>query len=119
MANTLKETGCDTICLVPPAHKDKHDICVELAQAAKKVGIQNVLLINCTGTDYADPKRQPPPSSSSLRVWTCFLRGTRRLRLDIYPAAGFYAEIILLYAPQAQSEGSLTLPIGKNISLSW
>lgn len=39
MANTLKETGCDTICLVPPAHKDKHDICVELVQAAKKAGI--------------------------------------------------------------------------------
>src|SRR5512142_2013257 len=55
----LKQVGCDTICLVPPAHKDKYDISLELANAAKKAGVANVLLISSAGADYADPKRQP------------------------------------------------------------
>jgi hypothetical protein len=29
-------------------------------------------------------------------------------------SAGFYAENLLLYAPQAQKEGIIPLPIGKN-----
>jgi hypothetical protein len=33
---------------------------------------------------------------------------------DWCDSAGFYAENLLLYAPQAQSEGVLPLPIGKN-----
>ncbi|KAK5653920.1 hypothetical protein OQA88_7845 [Cercophora sp. LCS_1] len=34
----LKKTGCDTLCPVPPAHKDKLDTAIELANAAKKAG---------------------------------------------------------------------------------
>src|SRR5688572_27069128 len=30
MVNTLKQTGADTLCLIPPAHTDKFDITVEL-----------------------------------------------------------------------------------------
>jgi hypothetical protein len=59
MTKTLKDTGYDTICLIPPAHKDKHDISVELITAAKRSGISNVLLISSVGCDYADPKKQP------------------------------------------------------------
>ncbi|KAL6363005.1 hypothetical protein LRP88_02405 [Fusarium phalaenopsidis] len=56
MIKALKETGCDTICLVPPAHEHKIEICED---------------------------------------------------------AGFYAENLLLYAPQAKEEGILPLPIGE------
>jgi len=56
---TLKKTGCDTICLVPPAHEDKYDICVELVNASKKASIQNVLLISSAGADYATEAKQP------------------------------------------------------------
>lgn len=57
---TLKKTGCDTICLIPPAHRDKFDITVELANAAKKAGtVQNVLLISSAGCDYAERDKQP------------------------------------------------------------
>ena len=56
---TLKSAGCDTVCLVPPAHKDKYDISLEFVEAAKKAGVANVLLISAAGTDYADPQKQP------------------------------------------------------------
>lgn len=59
MVKTLKDTGCDTICLVPPAHKNKHDISVELVEAAKKAGVLNVCLISSVGCDYAEKKKQP------------------------------------------------------------
>lgn len=55
MVKNLKQTGCDTICLVPPAHEDKFDICMELVEAAKKAEVPNVLLISAAGCDYADP----------------------------------------------------------------
>lgn len=55
----LKKTGCDTICLVPPARRDKFDIAAELTTAAKKAGVQNVLLISAAGCDYAERDRQP------------------------------------------------------------
>jgi hypothetical protein len=59
MAKTLKETGCDTLCLIPPAHKDKFDITVELIEAAKKANIPHVCFLSLAGCDLADPKRQP------------------------------------------------------------
>jgi hypothetical protein len=59
MVKTLKETGCDTICLVPPAHKYKLDISLELASAAAKAGVSNVLLISSAGCDYAERDKQP------------------------------------------------------------
>lgn len=59
MVKTLKETGCDTICLIPPAHKEKYDIVVELVNAAKKAGVQNVCFVSSVGCDLADPQKQP------------------------------------------------------------
>lgn len=59
LVKTLKETGADTLCLVPPAHRDKVDMCEELVEAAKKADVANVCLISSVGCDYADPKKQP------------------------------------------------------------
>jgi hypothetical protein len=59
MVATLKKTGCDTICLIPPARKDKLDIALELTNAAKKAGVSNVLLISSAGCDYAERDKQP------------------------------------------------------------
>ncbi len=59
MSITLRDIGCDTICLVPPAHHDKFEICVELVEAAKRAEVSNVLLISSAGCDFADAKRQP------------------------------------------------------------
>lgn len=59
VVKTLKDTGADTICLIPPAHQDKLDICLELVSAAKKAGVANVLLISSAGCDYAERDKQP------------------------------------------------------------
>lgn len=59
MVKTLKETGCDTICLIPPAHKDKFDITLELVEAGKKANIPNVCFLSSAGCDLADPTKQP------------------------------------------------------------
>lgn len=57
--NALKKTGCDTLCLVPPARKDKKDICLELANAAAHADVTNICLLSSAGCDYADAKAQP------------------------------------------------------------
>jgi nucleoside-diphosphate-sugar epimerase len=59
MVKTLKETDCDTLCLIPPAHKDKFDITVELIEAAKKANVPNTCFLSSAGCDLADPKKQP------------------------------------------------------------
>ncbi|GKT50137.1 uncharacterized protein ColSpa_10318 [Colletotrichum spaethianum] len=59
MVKTLKDTGCDTLCLVPPTHEEKYEISVELVHATKKANIQNVLLISSVGCDYTNAKNQP------------------------------------------------------------
>jgi hypothetical protein len=59
MAKSLKETQADTLCLIPPAHKDKFDITVELIEAAKKAGIPNTCMISTAGCDVAEADKQP------------------------------------------------------------
>ncbi|KAH7029876.1 uncharacterized protein B0I36DRAFT_245099 [Microdochium trichocladiopsis] len=114
----LKSTGCDTLCLVPPASVDKKDICLELVAAASKAGVPNVCLISSAGCDYADPKLHPR-LREFIEIETAVLqaKGDPSTSTGHSPCvirAGFYAENILLYAPQAKSEGILPLPIGKN-----
>ena len=59
MVKTLKETGCDAICLIPPAHKDKYDLTVEMIEATKKANIPNVCFLSSAGCDLAEMERQP------------------------------------------------------------
>jgi NmrA-like family len=59
MAATLKESGADALCIIPPAHKDKVDITTELVAAGKKAGVPNVCLVSSAGADMADAKKQP------------------------------------------------------------
>jgi hypothetical protein len=59
MANTFKQTGADTICIIPPAHTSKMDITKELIEASKQANIPNVCLISSAGCALADEKKQP------------------------------------------------------------
>jgi nucleoside-diphosphate-sugar epimerase len=59
MVKTLKEAGCDTLCLIPPTHAEKYDIVVELINASKKANVQNVLFISSAGSDLAERDQQP------------------------------------------------------------
>jgi len=117
MVNTLKSAGCDTICLIPPAHTEKFDIVVELVNAAKKANIQNVLFISSVGCDYAERDKQPRLREFvDLESLVLSSKGDPSHATGHSPAvirAGFYAENLLLYAPQAQKEGILPLPIGE------
>ncbi|KAK4125992.1 NAD(P)-binding protein [Parathielavia appendiculata] len=118
VVNTLKKTGCDTICLIPPAHKDKFDIAVELTHAAKKAGVQNVLLISSVGCDYAEREKQPRLREFiDLESLVLASKGDPNSPLGHSPCvirAGFYAENLLLYTEQVRNEGLLPLPVGEN-----
>jgi nucleoside-diphosphate-sugar epimerase len=59
MVKALKETECDTICLIPTAHKDKVKITLELIEAVKKANVPNICFLSSAGCDLADPKKQP------------------------------------------------------------
>lgn len=59
LARDLQTVGCDTICLVPPAHEDKLELTLELIRAAKRAGVSNVLLISSAGAEYATKEKQP------------------------------------------------------------
>ncbi|RYO89734.1 hypothetical protein DL766_008706 [Monosporascus sp. MC13-8B] len=115
---TLKQTGCDTLCLIPPAHPEKKDIAAELIAAAAKAGVPNVLMISSAGCDYADSQKQPRLREFiELEAMMLASKGDSSTSTGHSPCvirAGFYAENLLNYAPQAQSEGILPLPIGQN-----
>jgi len=116
MVAALKKIGCDTICLIPPAHQDKFDITAELVSAAKKAGVQNVLFISSAGCDYAERDKQPRLREFiDLEAMVLANKGDPDTPLGHSPVvirAGFYAENLLLYSKQAQTEGLLPLPIG-------
>lgn len=55
----LKDAQIDAICLIPPAHKDKLDITLELIEAAKEADVPNVCLLSSAGCDIAERDKQP------------------------------------------------------------
>lgn len=59
MVKTLKDSGADTLCLIPPADKHKFDLTAELVEAAKQANIPNVCFISSAGCDLAERDRQP------------------------------------------------------------
>ena len=59
MVSTLQGIEADAMCLIPPAHKDKFDMTVELIEATKKANIPNVCFISSAGCDLAERDKQP------------------------------------------------------------
>ena len=45
MPAILRESGADALCIIPPLHRDKFDIIIEMAAAGNKAGVPNVWLI--------------------------------------------------------------------------
>ena len=135
MVKVLKQTGADTICLIPPTHDDKYNITVELIEAAKKAGMQNVCFLSSAGCELADKKKQPRLHEFvELETLVLATKGEtsivtghspvvirwvpvccdRRAFADTTNSAGFYAENLLLYAPQVKEDGIIPLPIGED-----
>ncbi|KAK7178634.1 hypothetical protein PSPO01_15328 [Paraphaeosphaeria sporulosa] len=118
MVKTLKESGCDTVCVIPPAHKEKYDVTVELITATKKADVPNVLFISAAGADVAERDKQPHLRRFiDLETLVMAAKGDGSTSTGHSPCvirAGFYAENLLVYAPQAQKEGILPIPIGSD-----
>lgn len=118
MVNTMQSTGADTICLIPPAHQDKVEITQELIEATKRAGIPNVCFISSAGCDLADPQKQPRLREFiELETLVMAAKGDTSTETGHSPViirAGFFAENLLLYAPQLMEDKTIPLPIGEN-----
>jgi len=118
MVNTMQSTGADTICLIPPAHQDKYEITQELIEATKRAKIPNVCFISSAGCDLADPEKQPHLREFiELETLVMSAKGDPSTETGHSPVVirpGFYAENLLLYAPQLMEDKTIPLPIGEN-----
>ncbi|OKL61036.1 hypothetical protein UA08_03279 [Talaromyces atroroseus] len=114
----LETTKADTLMLIPPANANKTDISLEIIEAAKKVNIANVCLLSAAGCDVADRDVQPRLREFiDLEVALMKLKGNTSTRTGYSSCIirpGFYAENLLLYTPEAQEEGLLPIPIGRD-----
>ncbi|KAG6017000.1 hypothetical protein E4U41_004302, partial [Claviceps citrina] len=94
------------------------ELCADLVEAAKRAGVANVCLVSSAGCEYADPRRQPRLREFiDLENLVLSAKGDAGTETGGSPCvirAGFYAENLLLYAPQAKEEGLLPLPIGES-----
>jgi len=121
MTAVLKDSGVDTVCLIPPTHKDKYDITVELVTATQQAGIPNVCLVSSVGADLATQEKQPHLRQFiDIEQLVLQAKGDSDTPAGTSPVvirAGFYAENLLNYSPQLK-QGSLPLPIGSNHSFA-
>ncbi|KAF4253136.1 hypothetical protein KXX13_005246 [Aspergillus fumigatus] len=115
---TLQQIGAEAMCLIPPAHKEKFDITMEMIEAAKKANVANVCFVSSAGCDLAERDKQPH-LRSFIDLEAAFMASkgdssTQTGHSPVVVRAGFYAENLLLYSEQAQTEGILPIPIGQN-----
>lgn len=73
VAETLKNLDADTICIIPPDHKDKLAVAIELIDAVKHAKIPSVCLISFAGCDLADKKKHPK-LSEHFKIETLILK---------------------------------------------
>ncbi|TNY17473.1 hypothetical protein DMC30DRAFT_106421 [Rhodotorula diobovata] len=116
----LKELGVDTLCLIPPASKDKLALVKQVLELGKKAkSVKNLVFVSSAGCDYAERDKQPhlrefidlevlamapksDPSTEETGHSPCIVR------------PGFYLENLLLYSKQAQADGMLPIPVDEN-----
>ncbi|KZV81010.1 NAD(P)-binding protein [Exidia glandulosa HHB12029] len=114
----------DTCLLIPPARKDKAKITRTLLEASKKAKtVRNLVFLSSVGCDYAERDKQPRLREFiDLEALAMQPKGLTETELTGHSPcvvrAGFYAENLLLYTKQAQGEGKLPIPIGKDHKFS-
>jgi uncharacterized protein YbjT (DUF2867 family) len=118
IAKLLKDSGANTVYLIPPAHKNKVEIVEKLVKATKEADIANLLFLSSAGCDLAEKEKQPRLREFvGMEALVMECKGDKSTKAGYSPAiirSGFYAENLLLYNKQAQSSGKLPLPIGEN-----
>lgn len=106
MVKTLKEIGADTVCLIPPAHKEKYDVTMELINATKKANVPNVLFISSAGADLAERDKQPRLREFvDLEILVLAAKGDKSTSTGHSPCVirpGFYAEVRCVLWPHVR-----------------
>ncbi|KAF7118407.1 hypothetical protein CNMCM5793_007924 [Aspergillus hiratsukae] len=117
VAADIRDTKADTLCLIPPASRDKIDITAEMIEATKRANVPNVVFLSAAGCDLAERDKQPHLRKfihlESLFMSTKGDPSTMTGHSPVVIRAGFYAENLLAYAPQAKEEGYIPIPIGR------
>lgn len=104
MVSTLQDIGADTMCLVPPPHKEKFDITVELIEATKKANIPNVCFLSSAGCDLAERDKQPRLREFiDLEGMFMSSKGDPSTSTGHSPVVVRYVSLSLLLSPSAQS----------------
>ncbi|EGN99961.1 hypothetical protein SERLA73DRAFT_180297 [Serpula lacrymans var. lacrymans S7.3] len=122
LVTALKNTGADTIFLIPPAHKHKVKLAEEMLHATHQAQIKNTILLSAAACEFADAKKQPhlhdfikiEGNTLAMR----YLPDTEAGLSQCVIRAGFYTENLLLYNKDAQKNGKLRLPIGETHSFA-
>ncbi|BDD56646.1 hypothetical protein MAP00_002076 [Monascus purpureus] len=118
LAAAIKDTKADAICIIPPAHGDKVNITTELIEATKKANVPNAIFLSSAGCDLAERDKQPRLREFiDLEAKFLEAKGDPSTQAGYSPVvirAGFYAENLLLYSPQAKEKGVLPIPVGQN-----
>jgi hypothetical protein len=59
LVQSLKDSGADTIFIIPPAHAHKLRHARDVLKAVAAAGIKNTVLLSAAGADLAEEKAQP------------------------------------------------------------
>ncbi|KAG1858057.1 hypothetical protein DFJ58DRAFT_312388 [Suillus subalutaceus] len=116
LVQSLKESGADTIFMIPPAHAHKLRLARDVLKAVAAADIKNTVLLSAAGTDLAEEKAQPHIRQfTKIETEMMHLRytgGTEAGTSQCIIRAGYYAENLLLYEKDMKTNGRLRLPIG-------
>lgn len=116
LVQSLKDSGADTIFIIPPAHAHKLRHARDVLKAVAAAGIRNTVLLSAAGADLAEEKTQPHIRQfTKIETEMMHLRhagGTEAGTCQCIIRAGFYAENLLLYENDVKNNGLLRLPIG-------
>lgn len=116
LTKSLKDSGADTILLIPPAHKNKLKLAQEMITATREAGVKNTVLLSSAAADLADEDKHPR-LREFIKIEALFMEAKGLTTTEaghslVIIRAGFYAENLLLYNKDAQKNGKLRLPIG-------
>lgn len=90
---TLQQIGAEAMCLIPPAHKEKFDITMEMIEAAKKANVANVGFVSSAGCDLAERDKQP-----HLRSFIDLEAAFMASKGDSYTQTG-HSPVVVRYSP--------------------
>ncbi|KAI9183458.1 hypothetical protein H9P43_004376 [Blastocladiella emersonii ATCC 22665] len=106
--------GVTTLALIPPTRSRKHQVAINMIQAAEQCGVQNAVLLSWTGTHVAEGGSGKHDSSKHehLAAWQSLERAflDSKIPNKAVVRANFYTQNLFTYARQLVRDGTLPLP---------